>query len=157
MMKRFLSALLCACVLISMTGCAQDQEAPEDLLYSSAPIQFNSDSSSEEESSPEPEESQAENSSSAAQNSSSQAPSSSSSAASSQQSSSAAPSSSSQASSSQAVIQPGVVPELFFQPADLFQALRQQQCDGPFGRDAGSLVLLSGPLVDDQAEVPVGV
>ena len=59
MMKRFLSALLCACVLISMTGCAQDQEAPEDLLYSSAPIQFNSDSSSEEESSPEPEESQA--------------------------------------------------------------------------------------------------
>lgn len=102
MMKRFLSALLCACVLISMTGCAQDQEAPEDLLYSSAPIQFNSDSSSEEESSSEPEESQAENSSSAAQNSSSQAPSSSSSAASSQQSSSAAPSSSSQASSSQA-------------------------------------------------------
>ena len=64
MMKRFLSALLCACVLISMTGCAQDQEAPEDLLYSSAPIQFNSDSSSEEESSSEPEESQAENSSS---------------------------------------------------------------------------------------------
>ena len=59
MMKRFLSALLCACVLISMTGCAQDQEAPEDLLYSSAPIQFNSDSSSEEESSSEPEESQA--------------------------------------------------------------------------------------------------
>ena len=55
------------------------------------------------------------------------------------------------------IIQPGVVPELFFQPADLFQALRQQQCDGPFGRDAGSLVLLSGPLVDDQAEVPVGV
>lgn len=102
MMKRFLSALLCACVLISMTGCAQDQEAPEDLLYSSAPIQFNSDSSSEEESSSEPEESQAENSSSTAQNSSSQAPSSSSSAASSQQSSSAAPSSSSQASSSQA-------------------------------------------------------
>ena len=102
MMKRFISALLCACVLISMTGCAQDQEAPEDLLYSSAPIQFNSDSSSEEESSSEPEESQAENSSSAAQNSSSQAPSSSSSAASSQQSSSAAPSSSSQASSSQA-------------------------------------------------------
>ena len=81
MMKRFLSALLCACVLISMTGCAQDQEAPGDLLYSSAPIQFNSDSSSEEESSSEPEESQAENSSSAAQNSSSQAPSSSSSAA----------------------------------------------------------------------------
>lgn len=55
------------------------------------------------------------------------------------------------------IIQPGVVPEFFFQPADLFQALRQQQRDGSFGRDAGSLVLLSGPLVDDQAEVPVGV
>lgn len=55
------------------------------------------------------------------------------------------------------VLQSGVVPELFFQPADLFQALRQQQRDGSFGRDAGSLVLLSGPLIDDQAEVPVGV
>lgn len=152
MMKRFLSALLCACVLISMTGCAQDQEASEDLLYSSAPIQFNSDSSSEEESSPEPEESHAENSSSAAQNSSSQAPSSSSSAASSQQSSSAGA-----LLIESGVLQSGVVPELFFQPADLFQALRQQQRDGSFGRDAGSLVLLSGPLVDDQAEVPVGV
>ena len=145
MMKRFLSALLCACVLISMTGCAQDQEAPGDLLYSSAPIQFNSDSSSEEESSSEPEESQAENSSSAAQNSSSQAP-----------------SSSSFCGFVPAVlvcgalliesgvlqsgiIQPGVVPEFFFQSADLFQALRQQQRDGSFGRDAGSLVLLSGP------------
>lgn len=55
------------------------------------------------------------------------------------------------------LIHPGVVPEFFFQPADLFQALSQQQRDGSFGRDAGSLVLLSGPLVDDQAEVPVGV
>ena len=55
------------------------------------------------------------------------------------------------------IIQPGVVPEFFFQPADLFQALRQQQRDGSFGRDAGSLVLLSGSLIDDQAEVPVGV
>lgn len=102
MMKRFLSALLCACVLISMTGCAQDQQKePEDLLYSSAPIQFNSSSGPEEESSSEPEEeSRPESSSSAVQSSSSQAPSSSSSAASSsQQPSSAAPSSSSQASS----------------------------------------------------------
>ena len=56
MMKRFLSALLCACVLISMTGCAQEQEAAEDRHYYSAPIQFNSDTRCDRESSSGPEE-----------------------------------------------------------------------------------------------------
>lgn len=156
MMKRFLSALLCACVLISMTGCAQDQEAPEDLLYSSCadPVQqrFQQRGGVLVGAGGEPGGEQF------------------------LRGRRIPPPGTVQlvlcgfvpavlvcgalliesGVLQSGIIQPGIVPE-FFQPADLFQALRQQQRDGSFGRDAGSLVLLSGPLVDDQAEVPVGV
>ena len=103
MMKRFLSALLCACLIVPLAGCAgEEQGPPQDLLYSSAPIQFNSEPDREELSSesPEPEENRVESSSSAVQASSSQTQSSSSSAVSSRpQSPSSAVSSSSQAAS----------------------------------------------------------
>ena len=110
MMKRFLSALLCACLIVPLAGCAgEEQGPPQDLLYSSAPIQFNSDPDREELSSesPEPEENRVESSSSAVQASSSQTQSSSSSAVSSRpQSPSSAVSSSSQAASQSSSSQP---------------------------------------------------
>ena len=57
MMKRFLSALLCACLIVPLAGCAgEEQGPPQDLLYSSAPIQFNSEPDREELSSESPDD-----------------------------------------------------------------------------------------------------